>query len=284
MFFILSKTIATVTVPSHALMVLVLIGAVLLLTRWRRGGRRLLLVCLIVFFVIGCLPIGAGLYTILENRFPPWVETGPPDGIIILGGPVSPYLSSMRRQVVMGGDAERLTEIPKLAREFPHARIVFSGGNAELSGKGLPEAMFAVPLLESFGIPRERITAEDRSRNTEENAAFTKALVSPKSGERWLLVTSAVHMPRAVGVFRKAGFPVEPYPVDWHTDGLPRPWWHWLRPRLSPISGWAALDGVSKEYVGLLAYWLTSRTSELFPAPEPLSANPAAASPGERRP
>jgi uncharacterized SAM-binding protein YcdF (DUF218 family) len=143
--------------------------------------------------------------------------------------------------------------------------------------------MFAVPLLESFGIPRERIIAEDRSRNTEENAAFTKALVNPKPGQRWLLVTSAQHMPRAVGVFRKAGFPIEPYPVDWHTDGFPRPWWYWLRPGLSPIKGWALLDDVSKEYVGLLAYWLTGRTSALFPAPEP-PPSPAAAGPADRRP
>ncbi len=79
------------------------------------------------------------------------------------------------------------------------------------------EADYLYPLLDSFGVPRERVMLENKSRNTAENAAFTKALVKPKPGERWLLVTSAQHMPRAVGCFRRVGFPVEAYPVDWHT-------------------------------------------------------------------
>jgi uncharacterized SAM-binding protein YcdF (DUF218 family) len=272
MFFILSKTLGLLTVPSNALTLVAAIGAVLLLTRWRRAGRRVLWACLAVFLVIGFMPIGTALTVMLENRFPAWTETaGAPDGIIILGGPISPYLSRIRGQIVLDENAERLTEIPKLAKKYPNARIVFTGGNPRLIGTGTPEAVYAVQLLESFGIPRERITAEDRSRNTEENAAFTKALVKPKPGERWLLVTSALHMPRAVGVFRQAGFPVEPYPVDWHGDGKPRPWWRWLVPLRSPIYGWVGIDSVSKEYVGLLAYWLTGRSSALFPAPEPRS-------------
>src|SRR5581483_7843915 len=211
MFFYLSKTVGMLTVPSNALTLAAAIGGILFLTRHRRTGARILNVCLWVFLAVGYLPIGKLAYLTLENRFPAWVETGPPDGIIVLGGPISPDLSNKRGQVALGDGAERLTEIPKLARKFPNARIVFSGGNAQFDGKGLPEAQFAVPLLESFGIPRDRLIAEDRSRNTEENARFTKELVDPKPGERWLLVTSALHMPRAVGVFRKAGFPVDPY-------------------------------------------------------------------------
>ena len=81
-------------------------------------------------------------------------------------------------------------------------------------------------------------------------------------GERWLLVTSAQHMPRAVGCFRRVGFPVEAYPVDWHT--FPR----W-QPRFSLQfgAGLALTDAVVHEWEGLLAYWLTGRTSALFPAP-----------------
>lgn len=284
MFFYLSKTFGLITVPTNALALLALAGGVLLLTRWRPAGRRILWFCLIVYVVLGCFPISSLLYRNLENRFPMWVETAePPAGIIVLGGPISPYHSEIRGQVTVGDDAERLIEIPKLAKKFPNIPIVYSGGTTRLDGSGTPEAFYAVQLLETFGIPRERLIAEDRSRNTEENATFTKALVNPKPGERWLLVTSALHMPRAVGVFRKAGFPIEPYPVDWHNDGLPREWWEWLKPRLSPNGGWILLNRVAKEYVGLLVYWLTSRTSELFPAPEP-RPNPAAAGPAGRRP
>jgi uncharacterized SAM-binding protein YcdF (DUF218 family) len=84
---------------------------------------------------------------------------------------------------------------------------------------GSAEAKAAAGLLESFGISRDRVILEERSRNTVENAVFSKAIIKPKRGERWLLVTSAYHMPRAIGVFRKAGFPIEPYPADWRTRG-----------------------------------------------------------------
>ena len=107
-----------------------------------------------------------------------------------------------------------------LARSFPQARIVYSGGDASLLGNQPDEAQFALPLLESFGVARARIALERRSRNTYQNAAFSKELVKPKPGERWLLVTSAHHMPRAVGCFRRVGFDVEAYPVDWRTRGL----------------------------------------------------------------
>jgi uncharacterized SAM-binding protein YcdF (DUF218 family) len=268
MFFFLSKTLGLLTVPSNALVLLTAVGAALLLTRWRPAGRRILIFCLVVFLVVGYLPIGRAAHFILENRFPAWTDTGGPvAGIIILGGPVSPYLSETRGQVTLGDGAERLTEIPALARKFPDARIVYTGGNPRLFGMGTPEALYGARLLESFGIPRERIVIEGDSRNTQENAVFTKALVKPKPGERWLLVTSALHMPRSVGVFRKADFPIEPYPVDWHTDGQPT--WGWLRPPLSPFGGWSVLDDAAKEWIGLVVYWLTGRTSELFPGSEP---------------
>ena len=120
-------------------------------------------------------------------------------------------------------------------------------------------------ILVSDGIPRDRITVERDSRTTAENATLTKALVDPKPGERWLLVTSSYHMPRAVGVFRKAGFAIEPYPVDWLSDGKDT----WFGFPHSIAHGLASIDYASHEWVGLLAYWLTGRTSELFPGPDP---------------
>ena len=103
---------------------------------------------------------------------------------------------------------------------------------------------------------------ETRSRNTEENAVFTKELVQPKPGERWLLVTSAQHMPRAIGCFRRAGFPVEAYPVDWHTRRALR-----LAPMETLSGGLGRLDNAVHEWIGLVSYWLTGRTSELLPGP-----------------
>ena len=102
---------------------------------------------------------------------------------------------------------------------YPNARVVFSGGSANLISNDAREADFAGAIFESLGIDKSRLIMERRSRNTQENAEFSKALVAPKDGERWLLVTSAFHMPRSVGLFRKAGFAVEPYPVDWRVGG-----------------------------------------------------------------
>ena len=104
---------------------------------------------------------------------------------------------------------------------------------------------------------------ERRSRNTEENAEFSKAMVAPKAGERWLLVTSAYHMARAVGIFRKAGFAVEPYPVDWRMGGRDDV----LKFSRSFLGGLGRIDTASREWMGLIAYWLTGKTSEFLPGP-----------------
>jgi uncharacterized SAM-binding protein YcdF (DUF218 family) len=121
-----------------------------------------------------------------------------------------------------------------------------------------------VRLFESFGIAKSRIILESKSRDTDENARFTRELLLPKPGERWLLVTSAHHMPRSVGVFRAAGFPVEAYPVDFRTRGVV----DLLRPFSNVGDGLRRTDTAAREWVGLVAYWATGRSAELFPGPE----------------
>ena len=144
---------------------------------------------------------------------------GAPDGIVILGGAITEDVSAARGAVALNEAAERLTVGAELARRYPDARIVFSGGNNALIFDGVPEAAFAVQELQALGVAHERITADEQSRNTIENAVFSRLIANPKPGERWLLVTSAYHMPRAIAAFRAAGFPIEAYPVDWRTRG-----------------------------------------------------------------
>jgi uncharacterized SAM-binding protein YcdF (DUF218 family) len=141
---------------------------------------------------------------------------------------------------------------------------VFSGGSGRLIYDGATEAELAVRLFESFGIAKNRIILESKSRDTDENARFTKELLLPKPGERWLVVTSAHHMPRAIGVFRAAGFPVEAYPVDFRTRGAI----DLLRPFSNVGDGLRRTDTAAREWVGLVVYWMTGRSSALFPAPE----------------
>ncbi len=263
MFFILSKTVAVLLRPSVTIMVVGLVGLLLLRTRWRRGGLRLLVASVVLLIVAGVSPLANILTHALESRFPKWdASRGAPDGVIVLGGALSPLLSHRHGEPIVGEDAGRVLAIAKLAREYPKARIVYSGGDGTLLGKGGAEADYLQPLLATLGVDATRIILEPRSRNTAENAAFSKDLVKPQPSERWLLVTSAQHMPRAVGSFRQAGFAVEAYPVAFHTDVAYR-----FGVSFGISGNLARLDSAANEWLGLLAYWLTGRTSALWPAP-----------------
>jgi uncharacterized SAM-binding protein YcdF (DUF218 family) len=181
----------------------------------------------------------------------------------VLGGVLSPDVSASRHEPALNEAAERVTVAGMLAQHYPDARLLFTGGSGSLTGGEVAEAQLTLRLFASFGITRERILLEDRSRNTAENAVFARRVAQPRPGERWLLVTSAYHLPRAVGAFRKAGFDVEPYPVDWRTSGTA----DLLRPFATVSDGLQRSDVAVREWVGLFVYWLTGRTSELFPGP-----------------
>jgi uncharacterized SAM-binding protein YcdF (DUF218 family) len=262
MFFILSKILGFFAIPSNLIISIGLFGLLLLRTRFARAGRRLVVTSLVALAVIGLSPLGNALILPLEQRFPPWDSAwASPDGIVVLGGAVSADVSAARNEIALNESAERMTVVADLARRYPKARIVFSGGSGALLFRDGTEAEFAVRLFETFGIARERIIAEDQSRNTAENAVFSKRLANPKPGETWLLVTSAYHMPRAIGIFRKQGFAIEAYPVDWRTRGAEDA----LRPFFTLGDGTRRTDTAVREWVGLAVYWLTGQSSDLFP-------------------
>jgi uncharacterized SAM-binding protein YcdF (DUF218 family) len=264
MFFVLSKLLGFFATASNLVTVLGLIGVLLMGTRFAGAGRRLAVASLIALALLGLSPLGNVLILPLEQRFPAWNDAGrAPDGIVVLGGAIIPDISAARGNVALDKAAERVTAGAALALRYPQARIVYSGGSNELFSHGGSEAVSAVRIFASLGIAPERIIAEEQSRNTVENAVFSRLLAMPQPGERWLLVTSAYHMPRAIGVFRAAGFPVEAYPVDWRTRGEGDA----LRPFESLGRGIERSDTAVHEWVGLLVYWLTGRTATLFPAP-----------------
>jgi len=263
MFFILSKTVVFLLLPSNLLMMLGVIGLVLIATRFRRAGMRLALGSLVLLALLGFSPLGAILAHTLESRFPPWDPArGAPDGIVVLGGGINATLSNDYNEPMLTSDGGRITAIARLARAYPNARIVYANGDPSLVPTGQTDAQYFYALTDSFGISRDRVTVEPRSRNTFENAMLSKAMINPKPGERWLLVTSAQHMPRAIGCFRQAGFPVEAYPAVWKT-----------RSRTSFAiadtlgKGLYELDLAAHEWIGLVAYWLTGKTGELLPSP-----------------
>lgn len=264
MSYVILKTLSFFLVPSNVLIGVGLVGIILTRTHFTRAGTRFLIVSVILLFIIGVFPVGTVLTLPLEARFPPWQPgQSAPTGIIVLGSAINPVISAARGDVALNDAAERIIAIVKLARRYPNARVVFSGGNSNLFASVPSEAVYAARLMEDLGVSRGRIVLEGRSRSTAENATFTAHLVQPKPGERWLLITSAMHMPRAMGTFRKAGFLVEAYPVDYRTAG---PQDLWEIPE-SLTAGVHITDMSVHEWFGLLAYWISDRTTALFPAP-----------------
>jgi uncharacterized SAM-binding protein YcdF (DUF218 family) len=264
MFFILSKVLGFFALPSNLFIAIGILGLILLATRFTRLASWLIVTSLVLLALAGLSPLGNALILPLEQRFPPWdASRGPPDGIVVLGGAISPDVSAARGVVALDEAAERLTVTAELARRYPNARIVFAGGSSALVFPEGAEAAFAVRELEALGVAHDRITAEEQSRNTIENAVFSRLIANPKPGERWLLVTSAYHMPRAMAAFRAAGFVVEAYPVDWRTRGPIDA----ARPFVSLGDGLRRTDTAAHEWIGLLTYRLTGKTSELFPRP-----------------
>jgi uncharacterized SAM-binding protein YcdF (DUF218 family) len=263
MGFVLAKTVMLV-LSSGALPVLVLAFAVGLLwsRRWRRGRLLVTLIGVALGLLI-LLPVEVWLNESLEDRFP----ANPPlpahvDGIIILGGAVDPHLSVARGQLVLTSAGARLVEGARLARLHPEAKVVFAGGAGDPFRPSQAEAPVAAGALEEFGVAKDRLLLDDASRNTFENAVFAQRLAMPAKGSTWVLVTSARHMPRAMGVFRAVGWPVVAWPVDYSTDGEGR----WLS--ADPLGlRLTRLTEALHEWIGLAFYRLTGRTEQWFPGP-----------------
>lgn len=261
--FVMSKVIWTLTQPGTLLLALCAIGLLLTLRRRAsRWGRWLLIAGIGGFAAIAVLPLGTWLMRPLENRFPPpYPMPAEADGVIVLGGAINIDISVDRDTPVLKDGAARMTSFVALARRYPKAKLVFTGGSGTSDVK-YSEAFVAGRLLAEMGVGAGRLTLEDRSRNTRENALFSRRLVVPKPGERWLLVTSAADLPRAVGCFRAVGWPVIPVPVDYHTLKRPAPFFPGL------ITGLRQTDWAMHEWLGLVYYRLRGWTPSLFPGPQ----------------
>ena len=261
MFFTFSKIFWIIADPANFLLIFLCIGVVLLFTWSLKWGRRIIAVVAAVWLVLAVLRIGAWMFLPLEDRFP-IVEQLPKkvDGIIALGGVVNQFVTKARGQVAVGGAVERLTEFADLVKRYPNAKAVYTTGSGHLTRQDIKEADVVGPFLKKLGLEPSKIIFENQSRNTFENAMFSKKLVKPKPDETWVLITSAFHMPRSVGVFRKAGWSVIPYPVDFYLSG-----------EAPDILSFYAGHGLGRfssalhEWIGLLVYRLTDRSDEIFP-------------------
>ncbi len=200
----------------------------------------------------------------LEDRFQRPVSLPEKiDGIVVLGGGFEGGVNLVRGGHELNSSGDRFVEAAILAARYPEAKVVVTGGTGNLILEGEGDGVTAPRLLTALGVAPGRLMLESQSRNTYENAVFTKNLVNAKPGETWVLITSAFHMPRSVGLFRKAGFDVVPWPSDYRTSGKESVGIS----RDNPLDSLQNMSIALREWIGLLAYWMAGRTDQLLPSP-----------------
>jgi uncharacterized SAM-binding protein YcdF (DUF218 family) len=259
--FILGKLISAVLQVDNLLTMCLFAGVMLhLLSRGRRGTLLVGLSSL-GFALLAVTPIGAAMMLALEGRFPqPAKLPDRIDGILLLGGGVNPALSLSPDETALKCTTARVYGAVALARRHPEAKLVLVGGG--LFPFGYSDTSTTLRFALNEGIAPGRIVLEGKSRTTRENAVYAKELLRPTSGETWVLITSAYHMPRSIGAFKAAGWEVVPYPVDFFIDPKTD-----LRARIDLVNGLNDVRLAGHEWVGLVGYRLMGWTHELFPAP-----------------
>lgn len=263
-FFVVSKIAWFFVQPTNILFFLVVSGGILLWTPWKRCARWLVTLAAAFAIFAVTIPLGAHFNLFVENRFPvPKNLPADVDGIIVLGGAVDQYVTKARGEISLGGSVERILRFSTLAQKFPDAKLVYTGGSGLVARQDVKETDVVAPILQQLGIDTTRVVFESQSRNTYENALYSLELLRPNPDEKWILVTSAAHMPRAVGSFRKVGWPgLLPYPTDFRFEGN-----EIFGPPLYLGSGLGSLGKALHELLGLIAYYLTGKSDALIPAP-----------------
>jgi uncharacterized SAM-binding protein YcdF (DUF218 family) len=260
--------------PSQILVACAIAGGLLLLLarprigppgRVARLGRALAVTGGLGLLVFGLLPTSHALARVLEERFPR--PDLPPDvaGIVLLGGAERLAASEAHGEPLLNAFGTRYVAALRLAARYPQARLVHTGGARLPDGTRRlgTESGVAAAVLEGSGLDRRRIVYESIARDSCEHPARVRDLVRPAPGETWVVVTSAMHMPRAMGCFRAAGWPgIVPYPTDYRVVAG-----DWDRGSFRVTDNLALLDAALHEWIGLAYYRLTGRIAEIFPAP-----------------
>jgi uncharacterized SAM-binding protein YcdF (DUF218 family) len=254
MFFFAAKTLSFIEQPLNLVAILLLVS-VILWSRRPRLARRTAVAAILLFFAIGITaPPRLVLRALEEAHTPTTVPLESLAGAIILGGSEDAGVKAVERgQVLFNGGAERLTTALRLLRQYPDYVVVHTGLSGRVNHQGMTESEMARLFFTEQGADLSRVIFENRARNTYENGLLTRQLPGVDTNRRWLLVTSAMHMPRSMAVFEKLGWSVEPMPVDYQT-GRTIPLWNY-----SIARGAVDWQRAIHEVLGFAAYWMTGR-------------------------
>lgn len=265
MFFVLSKVFWLLAQPISLAISLGLVGLILSFWRWKWLSRTAILLTIGVLFVSAFTNLGYVLVQPLEEAFKrPAAAPLDLTGIVVLGGGMDAEVNEVRGGYELNRAGDRFIEALRLAELYPAAKIVVTGGLSDIEQSGEPEAAAGRRFFLDMGVAEDRLVLESAARNTEENASLTKTLVDPKAGETWLLITSAFHMPRSVGLFRKADFKVVPWPTDYRGTGTET----FGITLHQPTENVTVMTLAIREWIGLAAYYLTGKIDQLLPRPE----------------
>jgi uncharacterized SAM-binding protein YcdF (DUF218 family) len=216
--------------------------------------------CLILFFTL-YTTVGNYLLQGLEDRFAKPADPETLQCMIVLGGGFENEVNTARHGIEMNAGGDRFIETLRLAQKYPQSRILVSGGDGSMSGVYEGDAAMSSRFFPLFGVPKERLIEETTSRTTFENAVNTKDLLASQGLSNCLLITSGYHMPRSVGIFRKLGIDVVPWPTDYRTDGHEKLALDFTQPSRNSQNMATAI----REWFGLVGYYFAGRTSALYP-------------------
>lgn len=261
--FILSKLFWLMAQPLSLAFLFCALGAMFAFLGWRRFGGMLSLFAALVLFLTLYTTSGGVALQVLEARFAkPAAEPENLSCIIVLGGALENEVTTSRGGIEFNQAGDRFVETLRLALRHPQARILISGGDGSISGAYEGEAAASERFFSAFGVSADRLVKENASRTTYENSLQTKQILAQSELTDCLLVTSAFHMPRSMALFRKAGIPATPWPVDYRTSGILKIGFDFSQPTTN-----AQLTSTAvREWLGLLGYYATGRIDSVFPA------------------
>lgn len=260
--FYTSKIFWALAAPSHFFVFLLLLG---FLPFFPRLLKRVLRGLSAFFFMIMlAVPVGEWALLPLEACYEKALPPTQVDGVIVLGGGISERITEERKSMMLSSAANRLLALVMLLKDFPQAKLVYTGGSGSVLYRDFHEADYAKQFLDRVEAHPERLIRENQSRNTYENALYTKPFFAEMPGQSWLIVTSAFHMPRAMGLFEQIGKGSStrffPYVTDFKTIGRFRPEFRFDLP-----SNLEKLDMAVKEYIGLFFNHLMGHSQKLWP-------------------
>ena len=254
--FYLSKLSAFLVQPLTWVVMLLVLALAISVVRPRLSSVRAALAsALVLLLLIGWTPLSNAALRSLEDSYqPPEGDLSRFTGMIVLGGAFGTDDGRSHGQIALGCAGERVVVPVPIMNQYPRMRLLFTGGEAALFPRGQPEAAAARRYFERMGLDPSRLIYEEASRNTFENAEMSARVSGVDTKAPWLLVTSASHMPRAMGTFVRAGWNVTAYPVD-YVSAVDTPLLSY-----SLAAGVDAWQVALREFVGLFVYRVTGRT------------------------